>query len=110
MESNFNGCKPDNFVSLKNSGALHLDVKLFGIPFTILTATSVATYDSHGPAALQPSKKSADGNNPKVVIKIFQDQDNSITVTLRANSKKDIQQDETGPGFYSPGDWGFAFG
>jgi hypothetical protein len=42
--------------------------------------------------------------------KIFQDQDNSITVTLRANSKKDIQQDETGPGFYSPGDWGFAFG
>jgi hypothetical protein len=68
MERNFNGCKPDNFVSLKNSGALHLDVKLFGIPFTILTATAIATYDSHGPVQ-QPSKMS-DGNNPKVVINL----------------------------------------
>jgi hypothetical protein len=42
--------------------------------------------------------------------KILPNQDNFITITLRANSKKDIQADETGPGFYSPSDWGFAFG
>lgn len=59
----------------------------------------------NSPITILSGKWSAGGGSKKILA----DQDNPITITLRANSKKDIQADETGPGFYSPGDWGFAF-
>jgi len=40
---------------------------------------------------------------------IHKDKDNRITVALSRTSKNDVQAQETGPGFYSPGDWGRAF-
>ncbi|MCA1636132.1 MAG: hypothetical protein LC785_16180 [Acidobacteria bacterium] len=65
LEQSFDGCQPGGGLALKNSGALHMDVLLFGIPFNILNATAVANYDST--VGAQPFKDPG-GNDPKVVI------------------------------------------
>ena len=60
-------------------------------------------------------------NSPIVILKgkwevlggsyqILKDKENTITVILRRTSKNDVQGQESDPGFYSPGDWGYAFG
>ena len=41
---------------------------------------------------------------------ILKDKENTITVILRRTSKNDVQGQESEPGFYSPSDWGYAFG
>jgi hypothetical protein len=60
-------------------------------------------------------------NSPIVILKgkwealggsyqIHNDKENTITVILRRTSKNDVQGQESEPGFYSPSDWGYAFG
>ena len=40
---------------------------------------------------------------------IVKNQDNFINLTLRRNSKNDVEAAEGGAGSYSPADWGLAF-
>jgi hypothetical protein len=60
-------------------------------------------------------------NSPIVILKeqwkalggsyqILPDKDNAITFNLSRTSKKAVQEQEDGPGIYSPADWGYAFG
>jgi hypothetical protein len=41
--------------------------------------------------------------------KVVKDKQMTYPVVLRRTTKGDIEEDENGPGFYSPADWGFAF-
>ena len=41
--------------------------------------------------------------------KVVKDKQMTYPVVLRRTTKGDIEEDESGPGFYSPADWGFAF-
>jgi hypothetical protein len=41
--------------------------------------------------------------------KIYKDKQMTYPLVLRRTTKDDIEEDEGGPGFYSPADWGFAF-
>ena len=40
---------------------------------------------------------------------IYADKDNTLTFALGRNSTNEINTEESGPGFYSPSDWGHAF-
>ena len=60
----------------------------------------------NSPIVILSKKWSAAGGSYQIV----KNQDNFITLQLRRNSKNDVEAAEGGPGFYSPADWGLAFG
>lgn len=81
-----------------------IDVEVLSEPWTnpgLLTNSN----SKNSPIVIFSRKWTAAGGSYQIV----KNQDNFITVPLRRNSKNDVEAGEGGPGFYSPGDWGFAF-
>ena len=82
-----------------------IDVEVLSEPWTnpeLLTNSN----SKNSPIVILSKKWTAAGGSYQIV----KNQDNFITVTLRRNSKNDVEAAEGGPGFYSPADWGLAFG
>ena len=81
-----------------------IDVEVLSEPWTnpeLLTNSN----SKNSPIVIFNKKWTAAGGSYQIV----KNQDNSITVSLRRNSKNDVEAGEGAPGFYSPADWGYAF-
>ena len=81
-----------------------IDVEVLSEPWTnseLLTNSN----SKNSPIVILSRKWTALGGSYQIV----KNQDNVITLTLRRNSKNDVEAEEGGPGFYSPADWGLAF-
>ena len=81
-----------------------IDVEVVSEPWTnpeLVTSSN----SKNSPIVIFTKKWAASGGSYQIV----KDKDNSITLSLRRNSKNDVEAAEGGPGFYSPADWSYAF-
>jgi hypothetical protein len=81
-----------------------IDVDVLSGPWTnpeLLTSST----SQNSPIVIFSKKWTAAGGSYQIV----KNQDNFITVVLRRNSTNDVEDAQSGPGFYSPADWGLAF-
>ena len=82
-----------------------IEVEVLSEPFTnpeLITSSN----SKNSPIVILKGKWEALGGS----YQILKDKENTITVVLRRTSKNDVQAQESDPGFYSPSDWGYAFG
>ena len=82
-----------------------IEIEALSEPFTnpeLLTSSN----SKNSPIVILKGKWEALGGSYQIV----KDKENTITVILRRTSKNDVQGQESAPGFYSPSDWGYAFG
>ena len=81
-----------------------IDVEVLSEPWTnseLLTNSN----SKNSPIVIFSKKWAAAGGSYQIV----KNQDNFINLTLRRNSKNDVEAAEGGAGSYSPADWGLAF-
>jgi hypothetical protein len=93
-----------NIRSAETTTISKIDVEVLSEAWTnpgLLTSSN----SKNSPIVLFSKKWTAPGG----AYQIVKDKDNYITVSLRRNSTNDVDAGEGGPGFYSPGDWGYAF-
>lgn len=93
-----------NLRTTETTSISKIDVEVLSEPWTnpeLLTNSN----SKNSPIVLLSKKWSAAGGSYQIV----KDQNNFITLTLRRNSKNDVEAAEGGAGFYSPADWGLAF-
>ena len=82
-----------------------IEIEVLSEPFTnpeLLTSSN----SKNSPIVILKGKWEALGGS----YQILKDKENTIAVILRRTSKNDVQGQESEPGFYSPSDWGYAFG
>lgn len=94
-----------NLRTTETTSISKIDVEVLSEPWTnpeLLTNSN----SKNSPIVILSKKWTAAGGSYQIV----KDQNNFITLTLRRNSKNDVEAAEGGAGFYSPSDWGLAFG
>jgi len=81
-----------------------IEVKVWSEPWAN-TELITSSNSKNSPIILFEGKWTAPGGK----YDVLPEKENSISITLRRTSGNDVEAQETGPGFYSPGDWGRAF-
>lgn len=81
-----------------------IEVKVWSEPWAN-TELITSSNSKNSPIILFEGKWAAPGGK----YNVLPDKENSISITLRRTSGNDVEAQETGPGLYSPGDWGRAF-
>jgi len=82
-----------------------IEIEVLSEPFT--NPELITSSDSkNSPIVILKGKWEALGGS----YQILKDKETTITVVLRRTSKNDVKAQESEPGFYSPSDWGYAFG
>jgi hypothetical protein len=82
-----------------------IDVEVLSEPFTnpeLVTSSN----SKNSPIMILKGKWEALGGS----YQILKEKETTITIILRRTSRNDVQAQESDPGFYSPADWGYAFG
>jgi len=90
-----------NLRTVETTKISKLEVQVWSGPWT---NPELLTNSKNAPLVILKGKGAIAGS-----LTIVKDKDNRITVTLRRTSQGDIDDQEAGPGQYSPGDWAHAF-